>query len=111
MTTIVEPMNDDIPASLVDESVPPEEVNDEIGFSFIQGNDEIDEVENDEGDEEREWDDGNETDEAKKNLHLYDDDDDDIDEDEDADDCVVMNSYVLEYSACQTIGCDFTYII
>ena len=46
MTTIVEPMNDAIPASLVDESAPPEEVNDKIGFSFIQGNDKIDEVEN-----------------------------------------------------------------
>ena len=86
MTTIVEPANDAIPASLVDESAPPEEVNDEIGFSFIQGNDEIDEVENDEDDEEGEWDDGNETDEAEENLHLYDDDDDDIDDDEDADD-------------------------
>ena len=54
MTTIIEPVNDTIPASLVDKSVPSEEVNDEIGFSFIQGNGEIDEVENDEGDEEGE---------------------------------------------------------
>ena len=54
MTTIVEPVNDVIPTSLVDKSAPPKEVNDEIGFSFIQGNDEIDEVENDEGDEEGE---------------------------------------------------------
>ena len=35
MTTIVEPVNNAIPASLVDESAPPEEVNDEMGFSFI----------------------------------------------------------------------------
>ena len=41
MTTIVEPVNDAIPASLVDENAPPKEVNDEIGFLFIQGNDEI----------------------------------------------------------------------
>ena len=85
MTTIVEPMNNAIPASLVDESAPPEEVNDEIRFSFIQGNDEIDEVENDEDDEEGEWDDDNETDEAEENLHLYDDDDYDIDNNDDAD--------------------------
>ena len=51
MATIVQPANDAIPASLVDESAPPEEVNDEIGFSFIQGNDEIYEVENGEDDE------------------------------------------------------------
>jgi len=88
MMTIIEPVNYAIPASLVDESAPPEEVNDETGFSFIQGNYEIHEVENDEGDKEGEWDDGNETDEAPENLHLYDDDDndDDIDDDEDADD-------------------------
>jgi len=54
MTTIVEPVNDAIPASLVDKSAPPEEVNDEIRFSFIQSNNEIGEVENDEGDEEGE---------------------------------------------------------
>ena len=54
-----------------------------MGFSFIQGNDEIDEIKNEEG----EWDDGNETDEAEENLHLYDDDDDDDDnDDDDADD-------------------------
>ena len=81
MATIVEPANEAIPASLVDESAPPEEVNDEIGFSFIQGNDKIDEVENGEDDEEGEWDDGHETDEAEENLHVSDDDDD-----EDADD-------------------------
>ena len=88
MMTIIEPVNDAIHTSLVDKSVPPEEVSDEMGFSFIQGNDEIDEVENDESDEEGKWDDGNETDEAPENLHLYDDDDDDsgIDDDEDADD-------------------------
>jgi len=85
MTTIIEPVNDAIPASLADESTPLEEVNDETGFSFIHGNDEINEVENDEGDEEGEWDDGNKTDEAEENLHLYDDDYDGIDDDEDAD--------------------------
>jgi len=83
ITTIVEPVKDNILASLVDESAPSKEVNDEIGFSFIQGNDEIDEVENDEGDEEGEWDDGNETDEAEENLYLYHDDDDDNDDDDD----------------------------
>ena len=41
ITTIVKPANDAIPASLVDENAPPKEVNDEIGFLFIQGNDEI----------------------------------------------------------------------
>ena len=35
MTIIVEPVNDAIPTSLVDESAPPEDVNDEIGISFI----------------------------------------------------------------------------
>ena len=35
MMTIIEPVNNAISASLVDESAPPEEVNDEIGFSFI----------------------------------------------------------------------------
>ena len=35
MMTIIEPANDAIPALLVDESAPPEEVNDEMGFSFI----------------------------------------------------------------------------
>jgi len=87
MATFIEHMNNVIPTSLVDESAPPEEVNDEMGFSFIQGNDEIDEVEIDEGDEEGEWDDGNEIDEAEENLHLCDDDDDDDDnDDDDADD-------------------------
>jgi len=87
MTIIVEPVNDAIPTLLVDESAQLEEVNDEMGFSFIQGNDEIDEIENDDGDEEGEWDDGNETDEAEENLHLYDDDDDgDDNDDDDADD-------------------------
>ena len=58
-----------------------------MGFSFIQGNDEIDELENDEGDKKGHWDDGNEIDEAKENLHLYNDDDDDDDnDDDDADD-------------------------
>ena len=83
MMTIIEPVNDVIPTSLVDESAPPEEVNDEMGFSFIQGNNQIDEIENDEGDEEGEWDDSNETDEAEENLHLYDDDEDDDDNDDD----------------------------
>ena len=91
MTTIVKPMNDVIPASFVDESASPEEVNDEIGLLFIQSNDEIDEVENDEGDQQGEWDDGNKTDGVEENLHSYDDDDDDdddedIDDDKDADD-------------------------
>ena len=86
MTTIVEPVNDAIPASLVDKSAPPEEVNDEIRFSFIQSNNEIGEVENDEGDEEGEQDNGNETDEAEENLHLSDDDNDDDDDDDDIDD-------------------------
>jgi len=86
MTTIIELVNDAIPASLVDESAPSEEVNDEMGFSFIQVNDEIDEVENDESDEEDEWDDGDEKNEVKENLHLYDDDDDDDDNDNDDDD-------------------------
>ena len=63
MTTIVEPVNDVIPKSLVDESAPPEEVNDEMEFSFIQVNDKINEVEDDEGDEEDEGDDEDETDE------------------------------------------------
>jgi len=66
MTTIIEHVNDAIPTSLVDESVPSEEVNNEMEFSFIQGNDDIDEVGNDEGDKEGEWDDGNETDEAEE---------------------------------------------
>ena len=86
-TAIIKPVNDAIPTSLVDKTAPPEEVNDEMEFSFIQVNDEIDEEENDEGDEEDEWDDGNETDEVEENLHLYDDDDDnDGDDDNDADD-------------------------
>jgi len=54
LTTLVEPVNDVISTSLVDESAPPEEVNDEIDFSFIQVNDDIDEEEEDEGDEEAE---------------------------------------------------------
>jgi len=41
----------------VDESEPPEEVNDEIGFSFIQVNEDIDKEKDDEGEEEVEWDD------------------------------------------------------
>ena len=82
MTTIVEHVNDSIPTLLVDESAPLKEVNDKIGFSFIQVNNEIDEVEDDEGDEEGEWDNGNEIDEVEKNLHLYDDDDDDDDNDD-----------------------------
>jgi len=80
-------VNDAIPTSLVDESTPSEEVNDEIGFSFIQVNDEIDEVEDDEGDEEDEWDDGNETDKVEENLRWYDDDEDeDNNDDDDSDD-------------------------
>jgi len=89
LTTLVEPVNDVISTSLVDESAPPEEVNDEMGFSFIQVNDEIDEVEDDKGDEEDKWNDGDETDEVEENLHLHDDDDnddDDNDDDDDADD-------------------------
>ena len=57
MTTIVEPVNDVIPASLVDESAPSEELNDEMGFSFIQVNEDIDKEKDDEGEEEVEWDD------------------------------------------------------
>jgi len=48
--TLVEPMNDVIPTSLVDESVPSEEVNDEMGFVFIQDNEGIDEEEDDKRD-------------------------------------------------------------
>jgi len=62
-------------------------------FSFIQVNEGI------EGDEEVEWDNGNEIDEVEKNLHLYDDDDDDgVDnDDDDVDDWVVMDCYVFQY--------------
>ena len=87
MMTIVEPVHDAIPTSLVDESVAIEEVNDEIEFSFIQVDDEIDKVEDDEGDEEDEWDNGDETDKVEENLHLCDDNDNDDDnDDDDADD-------------------------
>ena len=55
-------MNDVISTSLVDESAIPEEVNGDINFLFIQVNDDINEAEDDEGDEEGEWDYGNETD-------------------------------------------------
>ena len=85
MTTIVEHVNDSIPTLLVDESAPLKEVNDKIGFSFIQVNNEIDEVEDDEGDEEGEWDYGNETDKKQGDIYLYDDDDDDNDENDDED--------------------------
>jgi len=50
-TAIIKPVNDAIPTSLVDKTAPPEEVNDEMEFSFIQVNDEIDEGEGDEEDE------------------------------------------------------------
>ena len=53
----VERVSDVVPTSLVDESEPPEEVNDEIGFSFIQVNEDIDKEKDDEGEEEVEWDD------------------------------------------------------
>ena len=36
MTTIVERVNDAIPISLVDDSVPPKEVNDDIGFHLFK---------------------------------------------------------------------------
>ena len=86
MTTLGEPMKDVIPTTLVDESTPPEEVNDDLGFSFIQVNDNIDEAERDDSDEEGEWDDGNETDEEEGDIHLYDDEDNDDDDEEDESD-------------------------
>jgi hypothetical protein len=80
MTTTIEPVTDTIPSSLVDESAPPEDVDNEIGSAFIQGNDQIDEVEDDNGDEEGEWDDGIETDEEGEG------EDDEVDDEEDVDD-------------------------
>jgi len=82
----------------INESAPREEVNDEMGFSFIQINEDIDEKEEDEGDEEAEWDDGNETNEVEEYLHLYNDenDDDDVDDDDDINDCLLMNCYVFQ---------------
>ena len=68
--TLGKPMNDIIPMSLVDESAPPEDVNDDLNFSFIQVNDDIDEAEGDDSDEEGEWDDGNETDEQGEDIYL-----------------------------------------
>lgn len=50
--TLVEPMNDVIPASLVNETAPVEEVNLNMGFSFIKVNDDTDKEEKDQGDEE-----------------------------------------------------------
>ena len=66
MTTRVERMNDVILTSLMDESARMEEVNDDMGFSFIQVSEDIDEAEKDEGDEEGEWDDENETNEEQR---------------------------------------------
>ena len=83
MTTLVECVNDIILTSLVDESAPPEEVNDDMRFSFIQVNDDVDEVEEDESDEEGEWDDGNKIKEEQGDLHLYGDDADNDDENDD----------------------------
>ena len=80
LTTLVEPVNDVISTSLVDESAPPEEVNNNMGFSFIQVNDDIDEAEEDDGDKESGWDDENETGEEQRDLYLYDDDENDDDE-------------------------------
>jgi len=86
MTTLGEPTNDVIPTSLVDESAPPEDVNDNLDFSFIQVNDDIDEGKGDDSDEEGEGDDGNETDGKGGDIHLYDGEDDDDDDDENGND-------------------------
>jgi len=80
MMTLGEPTNDVIPTSLADESAPLEEVNDNLDFSFIQVNDDIDEAKGDDSDKEGEWDKGNETNEEERDVHLYDDEDDDDDE-------------------------------
>ena len=48
--------------------------------------DDIDKAKEDEGDEEGEWNDGNETDEAQGDIHLYDDEDDDDDQNYDKED-------------------------
>jgi len=61
--TVVELVIDVIPTALVDGSAPPKEVNNDMEFLFIKVNDDINEVEEDEGDEQGEWNDGNETDE------------------------------------------------
>jgi len=82
MTTLGEPTNDVISTLLMDESAPPEDVNDDLDFSFIQVNDDIDEAEGDDSDKEGEWDDGNETGEEGGDIHLYDDENDDDDDDE-----------------------------
>jgi len=80
MMTLIECADDVISPSLVDESAPPEEVNNNMGFSFIQVNDDIDEAEEDDGDKESGWDDENETGEEQRDLYLYDDDENDDDE-------------------------------
>ena len=104
MATLGEPMDDVMPTSLVDESAPLEEVNDDLGFSLIQVNDDIDDTERDDNDEEGEWDDGNETDEEEGDIHLYDDEDDDDDEnanedanEDEADNRMLRKCYVLQY--------------
>ena len=43
MTTLVKHVNDVIHTSLVDESAPLKEVNDDMKFLFIQVNDDVDE--------------------------------------------------------------------
>ena len=83
MTTLVQLVNDVIPTSLMDKNAPPKEVNDDMGFPFIQVNDDVDDAEEDKGDEERNQDDENETDKEQGDLHLYDDDNDDNDENDD----------------------------
>ena len=87
MTKLGELINDVILKSLMDESAPPEDINDNLDFSFIQVNDNIDEAEGDDSDEEGEQDDRNKIDEEGRDIHLYDDEDDDNDKngDEDAD--------------------------
>ena len=76
-------MNDIIPTLLVDESAPPEEVNNDMRFLFISVNDDVDVAGEDEIGEEGEWDDETETDNEQGYLHLHDDDDDDDDENDD----------------------------
>ena len=85
-TTLVEPMNDIISTSFVDESALSKKVNDHIPFSFIQVNDDIDEAEEDKGGEKGKLDDRNETDEEQGDIHLYDDDDDENDDEDGVED-------------------------
>ena len=54
MTTLVERVNDVIPTLLVDESAPLKEVNEDMVFSFIQINNDVDEAGEDKSDEEGE---------------------------------------------------------